>query len=74
VPLYELTRQCFPGADVTVVQENDYEIADLGWIVFEIGVADWNFDRYRAAKAQWIDEILRVVPPANRQPFILRMR
>ncbi len=74
VPLYELTRRCFPGVEVTVSQQNDYEIPDLGWIVFEVGVDDWDLDRYRAAKDRWVGELLSSVPPADRQPFILGMR
>src|SRR5213596_268968 len=70
VPLYELTRRYFPGVEVEVTQQNDYEIAGLGWIAFELGVSDWDLDRYRAAQDRWIDEFLRSVPPADRQPFI----
>jgi hypothetical protein len=73
-PIYELTRRCFPGADIIVVQENDYEIADLDWIVFEVDVHDWDFDRYRTAKTHWITELVRSVPPDARQPFVLGMR
>jgi hypothetical protein len=74
VPLYELTRQCFPGVEIAVTQQNDYEIADLGWIVYEVGVRDWDLDRYRAAQDRWISAFLRGVPPAQREPFILGMR
>jgi hypothetical protein len=73
-PLYELTRQCFPGAEVAVTQQNDYEVAGLGWVVYEVAVRDWSLDRYRAAKARWIGEFLRSVPPQDRAPFILGMR
>lgn len=73
-PLYELAKQCFDGAEVAVTQQNDYEIAGLGWIVFETAVGDWNLNRYRAAQDRWIDEFLRRVPPADREPFILGMR
>jgi hypothetical protein len=71
VPLYELTQRCFPGVDIAVTQQNDYEIADLGWIVFELAVGEWDIDRYRAAKDRWIGEFLRSVPPDDRQPFVL---
>jgi hypothetical protein len=74
VPIYELTRRCFPGVEIAVTQQNDYEIADLGWIVFETAVGDWDFDRYRAAKGRWIAELVRSIPPAARQPFVLGMR
>src|SRR5207237_750442 len=73
-PLYELTRQCFPGVEIAVRHDIDYEEADLAWIIFEVGVRDWDLDRYRAAKDRWISEFLRSVPPADRAPFILGMR
>jgi hypothetical protein len=74
VPLYELTRQCFPGVDIAVTHEIDFEEADLAWIIFEVGVRDWDLARYRAAKDRWISEFLRSVPPADRAPFIVGMR
>ena len=75
VPLYELTRRCFPGAEVTITQENDYEIAGLGWIVFEVAVyGTWPDEPRRAAYRRWIDEMIRTTPPAARQPFTLGMR
>src|SRR5438093_13639570 len=74
VPLFELTRRCFPGVEIVVTQDNDYEIAGLGWIIYEVAVGDWDLDRYRAAQDRWIDEFLRSVPPADRAPFILGMR
>lgn len=74
VPLYELTQRHFAGVEIAVTQQNDYEIADLGWIVFELSVGDWSLERYRTAKRHWIKEFLDFVPPANRQPFTLGMR
>jgi hypothetical protein len=73
-PLYELTRRCFPGVEIAVTQQDDYEFADMGWIVFEPSVGEWDLARYRAAKDKWIGEFLGAVPPADRQPFILGMR
>jgi hypothetical protein len=73
-PLYELTRRSFPDVEIGVTQQNDYEIANLGWIVFETAVGDWDIDKYREAQDRWINEFLRSVPPGARQPFILGMR
>ena len=74
VPLYDLTRQCFPGAEVTVVQENDYEIAELGWIVYLVAAADWPDEICNAARSRWREEKLRTLPPAASGAFVLRVR
>jgi hypothetical protein len=42
--------------------------------VYEVGVRDWDLERYRAARDRWIGEFLRSVPPADRAPFILGVR
>ncbi|HEY1378042.1 MAG TPA: hypothetical protein VGF55_14675 [Gemmataceae bacterium] len=75
VPLYELTRRCFPGAEIAVTQQNDYEIPDLGWIVYEVAVYDtWDDEPRRAAHRLWIEELVRTVPPDAREPFVVGMR
>jgi hypothetical protein len=73
-PLYELTRQCFPGVEIAVTHQIDYEEADLAWIVYEVGVRDWGVHRYQAAQNRWIGEFLKSVPPADRAPLILGHR
>ena len=75
VPLYELTRRCFPAAEVAVKQENDYEIAGLGWIVFEVAAyGTWPDEARRAARRRWLDELIKTTPPDARQPFSLALR
>jgi hypothetical protein len=72
VPLYELAKRYFPGADVTVTFESDYEIPDLHWIVYEVTGGDVPDERdtyYRC-----IDEQVRMLPPAAREPFAMRVR
>ena len=71
VPLYELARRCFDGAEVTLTQENDYEIAGLGWIVFTPAIGTWDTDRYRAAKAQWYDGFRAICPSDDSINFVL---
>jgi hypothetical protein len=74
-PLYDLTRQCFPDASITLTQENDYEIPDLGWIVYNVAVYDtWDEARRRAARYRWIEELVRTVPPDARRSFVVGMR
>jgi hypothetical protein len=62
VPLYELAKRCFDGADVAVTQEYDCEIAGLGWIVFAPAVGDWDLDRYRASKERWYVGFREICP------------
>ena len=70
VPLYDLAKRSFDGADVTVLHEHDPDIAGLQWICFEVAAADWDADRYRDAKNQWHGEYLSL-PPAVREAFAL---
>ena len=75
VPLYELTKQCFPGAAVTVCQEYDYEIAGLGWIVYEVSVYDtWDDEPRWAAKRRWIADFIRLCPGDESINFTLGLR
>src|SRR5437762_12452968 len=74
-PLYELAKQCFDGADVTVHLELDYEIAGLGWIVFAPAASGWDFERYRAAaKARWYAGFVELCPSDDSINFVLRLR
>jgi hypothetical protein len=74
-PLLDLTRECFPGIEISMKQENDYEIPGLGWIVFEVPVyATWADEPRRAARYRWTEELVRRFPPAAREPFVLGMR
>jgi hypothetical protein len=75
VPLYELAKRCFPGAEMTVTQEYDCEIPDLGWIVYEVAVyGTWDDEPRLAAHRRWIEELVRTVPPDARGSFVLGMR
>src|SRR5436309_1970759 len=75
MPLLDLTRRCFPGVEVTVKQEDDYEIPGLGWIVFELPVYETLDDEpRRAAHDRWIEELVRTIPPAARGAFVLGER
>jgi hypothetical protein len=74
VPLYDLAKQCFPGADVAVHLERDYEIAGLGWVVYVAAARNWDRDRSRAAKDRWRKAVVAMLPPDARQPFGLDVR
>jgi hypothetical protein len=75
VPLYELTRRCFPGAEIAIVQENDYEIAGLAWIVYEALVYDsWDDEPRRAAYHRWIEAFIEICPSDKSINFTLGLR
>jgi hypothetical protein len=74
VPVYELTKRHFPGADITVRLELDYEIAGLGWIVYVAEARDRDDERSRAAKDAWRKVLIGTLPPDARQPFGVDVR
>ena len=74
VPLYELAKQCFDGADVTVTFESDYEIPDLHWIVYEVAGGRVPDESRRSAYYRCIDEKLRLLPPSACASFAMRVR
>jgi hypothetical protein len=74
VPLNELAKRCFDGADVAVTFQSDYEIPDLHWIVYEVASGSWMPDRWQAAHARWRHEKLRTLPPPGCGAFVLRAR
>ena len=74
VPLYELAKRCFDGADVAVTFLSDYDITDLHWIVYEVVTGGWDWDRSEAARSRWRDEKLRTLPPPACGAFVLRAR
>jgi hypothetical protein len=74
VPLYELAKRCFDGADVTVTFLSDYDIPDLHWIVYEVSTEDWESPRRDSARNRWREERLRTLPPSACGSFTLRAR
>jgi hypothetical protein len=73
-PLLELARQSFPGAAVTVLLEDDPEIAGLRYVVFEVDVGDWDAGRITAAYDRWTPAFVDACPPAVSELFVLGMR
>jgi hypothetical protein len=74
VPLYELAKRCFGGADVTVTFESDYEVPDLSWIVYHVAADRWGEEPRQAARSRWRDEKLRTLPPSASGLFVLRVQ
>jgi hypothetical protein len=73
-PLADLARQCFPGAALNVFLEDDWEIADLRFIVIEVDVTGWDADRIMAAYDRWTPAKVTMCPPAVRACFVLGWR
>src|SRR4051794_27071370 len=73
VPLYDLAKRWFDGADVTVTFESDYEIPGLSWIVYQVDAGQWEDDRRRTAYYRYTDEKVRKLPPSAREPFAMRV-
>jgi hypothetical protein len=74
VPLYDLARRCFPGADVAVEFESDYEIAGLSWVVYAVTVSHWELERIQSAYRNWLAEFSDACPPDASAAFVLGKR
>jgi hypothetical protein len=74
VPLYDLAKRCFDGADVTMTVESDYEIPDLSWIVYHVAAGLGEDEPRQAGRSRWRDEKLRTLPPSACGLFVLRVR
>ena len=74
VPLYELAKRCFGGAEVTVTFLSDYDIPDLHWIVYEVDTGPMSDESRRAGRSCFTAEKVRTLPPDARGAFALRVR
>src|SRR5439155_11884041 len=73
-PLLEMTQSLFPCAPRLVVfLEEDPEIANLKFIVFQVGVVGRDAFQIHEAREQWIRESLRCCPPPCAFPFALAL-
>jgi hypothetical protein len=74
VPLYELARRCFDGVAVTARVEHDNEIPGMSWIVYEVPVATWESESYRAAHDRWLTAFGEQCPSELSINFVLGIR
>jgi hypothetical protein len=74
VPLYDLVKQCFAGAGVTVTFARDYEIPGLCWIVYEVTVSHWDLERIQAAYHGWLGAFSAACPADAAEAFALVKR
>ena len=65
-PLLEATQRIFPTARFVKVQiDDDPEIRDDRHILYNVQVAGLSLNESRAARTQWIEELLRVCAPVR---------
>ncbi|HTK77976.1 MAG TPA: hypothetical protein VL371_22100 [Gemmataceae bacterium] len=74
MPLYELAKRCFDGAEVTVTFLSDYDIPDLHWIVYEVATGHMSDELRHAGRSRFTGERVRMLAPDARGAFALRVR
>ncbi len=73
-PLLEATHRIFPTARFVKVQiDDDPEIRDDRHILYNVQVAGLSLDQSRAARKEWIQELLRICSPILACIFRLRL-
>lgn len=71
-PLLESTHRIFPTARfVKVYIDDDPELRDERHILFDVQVGGLSREESRAARKQWIGELLRLCPPERACVFRL---
>jgi hypothetical protein len=71
-PLLEATRRIYPTArSIQVRAEQDPEIANDRYIVFEVCVPQEDISDYHQAQRRWTEELFRICPPVRSIPFCL---
>jgi hypothetical protein len=64
-PVYEMTRRIYGNAPVTVLVDEDPEIANDRRILMEANVTAWDVPRMVDAQNQWCDEIYNCCPSTH---------
>lgn len=71
-PIWEMTRRLFPAPmQIGVFVEDDPEIADLQFIVFEVKVPGWEAQQMYEADQRWIAGLLECYPTPRLASFVL---
>jgi hypothetical protein len=70
-PVQEMTRRVFPGAPVTLLVEEDAEIADRRYIAVEVDVTGMDERQLFAAQRQWTASIFQHCPATHVHCFCL---
>lgn len=72
LPIWEMTRRLFPAPlQINVFVEDDPEIADLQFIVFEVKVPGWHAQQMYEAERRWIAGLLECYPSPRLASFVL---
>ena len=69
----EMTRRLFPQAPMTVLVEDDPEIANDRHIVLEVAVTSRDVEELSAARQRWVSEIFQHCPATHVCVFRLGM-
>jgi hypothetical protein len=71
--LMEMTRRIFPGAPLTVLVDEDPEIANDRHIVLEVELGGWGVPEMVAANERWVNELFQHCPSTHAPVFRLGM-
>jgi hypothetical protein len=71
--VWEMTRRIFPNAPLTVLVEEDPEIANDCHIVFEVDAAGMQVPELVAAQQRWSAELFQHCPATHAPVFRLGM-
>ena len=69
----EMTRRIFPQAPLTVLVEDDPEIANDRHIVLEVALTSRDVDPLFAARQRWVNEVFEHCPSTHLCVFRLGM-
>ena len=73
-PLRQATLRVFPTASgLQVYLEDDPEIRDLTFLIFEIQMPEKDVTNWRDAHRRWSDAFYAVLSPPYQCPFALRL-
>src|SRR5437763_14757884 len=69
----EMTRRIFPQASMTVLVEDDPEIANDRHIVLEVDTEGLDLEQLIATRQQWVQDIFRCCPSTHAWVFRIGM-
>lgn len=74
-PLREATLRVYPNArSLHVFKEDDHELRDVRWILFEVRVPEEELANIVATSHQWSAELFRICSPRLSHHFVLSVR
>ena len=74
-PLRQATLRLFPSAtSLRVYLEDNPEIRELTFLIFEVQVPECDVPNWRDAHRRWSDAFYSLLPRPHQCPFALRLR